>query len=76
MHVRDMGLRSFSIVLGGQTFGIGLEVALFHIDGRQPSLMLLLKIAHTGGGKNAWKIMKYPCGDVIWAQGFPSIQSK
>ena len=38
-----MGLHSFYIAFAGVTLGMGLDVAVFHMLGRQPSLILVLK---------------------------------
>ena len=46
--VRDMGRRSLSTFLGGCTFGIGTTFALFHKEGKVPSLIDELKVAQMG----------------------------
>ena len=43
--LREIGLTSFSIVLGGFTFGTGITFADFHVSGFIPSRNELLKIA-------------------------------
>ena len=61
MHVSEIDLRSVSISLGGQTFGMGQVVADFHIRGNQTSLMLVLNMQ-----QGPTQIQRRPLGLACW----------
>ena len=57
--------------------GIGTTVAHRHITGRADSLMLLLKMAHTGAASSAWgEVTEQPSGNPVWAGTLPGVQPR